>query len=57
MRNIDYFDKSATLWPERTLLVTDSGRISYAEMQALTHRVAGAMLQGGLQRQQAVAIM
>lgn len=57
MRNIDYFDKSATLWPERTLLVTDSGRISYAEMQALTHRVAGAMLQGGLQHQQAVAIM
>jgi fatty-acyl-CoA synthase len=57
MRNIDYFDKSATLCPDRTVLVADGRDISYAEMQALTHRVAGAMLDAGLAHQEAVAIM
>ncbi|MFM5950650.1 MAG: AMP-binding protein, partial [Novosphingobium sp.] len=57
MRNIDYFDKSATLYPERTVLVADGRDISYAEMQELTHRVAGAMLDAGLAHQEAVAIM
>lgn len=57
MRNIDYFDKSATLYPDRTVLITDAGEISYAAMQAQTHRLAGAMLDKGLKHQEAVAIM
>jgi acyl-CoA synthetase (AMP-forming)/AMP-acid ligase II len=57
MRNIDYFDKSATLHPERPLLITQEGSITYREMQALTHRLAGAMLDAGLKHQEAVAIM
>ena len=40
MRNVDYFDRSATLWPERTLLITDQGEISYRRMQALTREAA-----------------
>ncbi|WP_408590698.1 AMP-binding protein [Novosphingobium sp.] len=57
MRNIDYFDRSATLYPDRTVLVADGRDISYAEMQGLTHRVAGAMLAQGLAHQEAVAVM
>ncbi|WP_428027894.1 class I adenylate-forming enzyme family protein [Altererythrobacter sp.] len=57
MRNIDYFDKQAALHPHRDLLITDQGRISYAQMQDLTHRIAGAMQDAGLEKQQGVAIM
>jgi fatty-acyl-CoA synthase len=57
MRNIDYFDRSATLWPERTVLLTAEGALSYRAMQGLTHRLAGAMLNAGLQHQEAVAIL
>jgi len=57
MRNIDYFDRSATLYPERTVVMTEERSISYREMQGLTHRLAGAMLQAGLAHQEAVAIM
>ena len=57
MRNIDYFDKSATLYPDRTVLLTDQGSLTYRQMQGLTHRVAGAMLRDGLKHQEAVAIL
>jgi fatty-acyl-CoA synthase len=57
MRTIDYFDKQATLAPDRTVLIAGDQRYTYAEMQALTHRLAGAMLDAGLVHQEAVAIM
>ncbi|WCT79419.1 class I adenylate-forming enzyme family protein [Novosphingobium humi] len=57
MRNIDYFDKSAALYPDRAVLETEQGAITYAAMQRMTHRLAGAMAATGLQRQEAVAIM
>jgi acyl-CoA synthetase (AMP-forming)/AMP-acid ligase II len=57
MRNIDYFDRSATLWPERTVLLTEAASLTYRQMQGLTHRLAGAMLQDGLKHQEAVAIL
>jgi fatty-acyl-CoA synthase len=57
MRNIDYFDKSATLHPERPVLIVGEREISYRAMQDLTHRVAGAMLRAGMPHQAAVAIL
>jgi acyl-CoA synthetase (AMP-forming)/AMP-acid ligase II len=57
VRNIDYFDKQARLHPGRTLLIAGEERISYAEMERLTHRLAGAMLADGLAEQEPVAIM
>jgi acyl-CoA synthetase (AMP-forming)/AMP-acid ligase II len=57
MRNSDYFDRSAALWPDRAVLVTDQGSLTYKEMQGLTHRLAGAMLKAGLLHQEAVAIL
>ena len=38
MRTIDYFDKQATLHPDRTVLVAGAERRSYAELQALTDK-------------------
>jgi fatty-acyl-CoA synthase len=57
MRNIDYFDKSASLFPDRSVLVTSQADITYAQMHRMTHRLAGAMLAAGLARQEAVAVM
>jgi acyl-CoA synthetase (AMP-forming)/AMP-acid ligase II len=57
VRNIDYFDKRVRLHPDRTLLIAGDQRLSYAEMERLTHRLAGAMLAGGLRPQEPVAIM
>jgi fatty-acyl-CoA synthase len=57
MRTIDYFDKQATLTPAKPMLISGEFRCSYGEMQALTHRLAGAMLDNGLAHQEAVAIM
>ncbi|MEY4721770.1 MAG: hypothetical protein RIQ46_1495, partial [Pseudomonadota bacterium] len=57
MRTIDYFDKQATLAPDRPMLIAGDQRYTYGQMQALTHRLAGAMLDAGLVHQEAVAIM
>jgi acyl-CoA synthetase (AMP-forming)/AMP-acid ligase II len=57
VRNIDYFDKRVRLHPDRTLLIAGDQRLSYAEMERLTHRLAGAMLADGLRPQEPVAIM
>ena len=57
MRNIDYFDKKARLHPDRTLLIADDVRLSYRDVEALSHRIAGAMLGRGLQPQEPVAVM
>lgn len=57
MRTIDYFDKQARLTPDKTLLVFGDERTSYGAMHALTHRLAGAMLDNGLAHQEAVAVL
>jgi fatty-acyl-CoA synthase len=57
MRTIDYFDKQATLSPDKTLLIAGDFRCTYGEMHALTHRLAGAMQDAKLVHQEAVAIM
>ncbi len=57
MRSIDYFDKMVLLHPERPILIADDARYSYSQMHRLTHRLAGAMLAGGLAHQEPVAIM
>jgi acyl-CoA synthetase (AMP-forming)/AMP-acid ligase II len=57
MRTIDYFDKQATLAPGKLMLVAGAQRFTYGAMQALTHRLAGAMLAEGMAHQAAVAIM
>ena len=57
MRTIDYFDKQATLQPDQLMLIAGETRLTYSEAQAITHRLAGAMLADGFIHQDAVAIM
>jgi acyl-CoA synthetase (AMP-forming)/AMP-acid ligase II len=57
VRTIDYFDKSAQLHPGRVALRDGELELSYAELQARTHRLARALVAGGLTRQEPVAIL
>ena len=57
MRSIDYFDKQADLHPDKLVLIAGDARYTYAEMRALSHRLAGAMLANGLAHQEPVAIL
>jgi len=57
MRNCDYFDKQVILHPDRALIVAGDMRITYGEMHAMSHRVAGALHDAGMAHQEAVAIM
>ena len=57
MRSIDFFDRMANEYPDRAVLVDGGTRYSYAEMRALTHRLANAMLGAGLKFQEPAAIL
>ena len=57
MRNIDYFGKRARLHPDHTMLIAGDERLTYGEVELLSHRITGAMLAKGLQSQEPVAIM
>ncbi len=56
MRNSDYFDRSAELHPDRAALSDDGRSLTYAEVKALTERLARAMRGRGLGPQEPVAI-
>ncbi len=57
MRTIDYFDRSAQRCPDRAALVDGELRLSYAELQAQTHRLASALEAEGLARGEPAAIL
>ncbi|HSV58305.1 MAG TPA: AMP-binding protein [Variovorax sp.] len=48
MKLIDFFDRGASLGPEHPCLIDDLGVRSYAQVQAMTHRVANACLHDGI---------
>jgi fatty-acyl-CoA synthase len=56
MRAIDYFDKAAEAYPDRTALIDGSARLTYRELQAASERAARAMWAGGLGDEDRVAI-
>ncbi|HUB01814.1 MAG TPA: AMP-binding protein [Terriglobales bacterium] len=56
MRAIDYFDKSADLYPDR-IAITDGVRgYSYKEVRAFSERIARAMWAEGVEREERAAI-
>ena len=57
MRSTDYFDKVARRHPDRMALIAGETRYTYGELQALSHKVAGAMLGAGLRHQEPAAIL
>jgi len=56
MRAIDYFDKSADLYPDRAAIIDGETRYSYDETRAFSERIARGMLARGLEREQRAAI-
>src|SRR5689334_3473126 len=57
MRVVDYLDKGASLDPEAACLTTDGVSMSYAAVQALSHRVASALRASGVRPGDKVAIL
>jgi fatty-acyl-CoA synthase len=56
MRAIDYFDKSAELFPQRVAIRDGDACYTYAEMRVFTERIARAMQAGGVKREERAAI-
>src|SRR5580658_9165284 len=56
MRAIDYFDKSANLYPDRTAIVDGDRSYSYSEVLGFSERIARAMRASGLKREERAAI-
>ena len=57
MRLFDYLDKGASLGPDRPCLTTDGTSQSYADVVALSHRVAAALVGSGVVEGSRVAIL
>src|SRR3990172_6625302 len=56
MRAIDYFDKGADAYPDRTAIIDRDIRYTYREARALSQRIARAMWAGGWHGDERVAI-
>ena len=56
MRTIDYFDRVADVQPDREAVVEGDTRITYGELQRLSHRIAAAMTARGIEAQEPVAL-
>ncbi len=57
MRLIDYFERGLRYYPERACLIDASGEYSYREVAERSHRTANALLAGGLEAEDTVAIL
>lgn len=57
MRLVDWLDKGASLGPDAPCLTMDGKSLSYAEVQALTHRVARGLNGAGITPGKHVAIL
>jgi len=56
MRAIDYFDKGAEAYPDRTAIVDDETRYTYQEMREITRRISRAMWAAGLRGEECAGI-
>src|SRR6516164_5865458 len=56
MRAIDYFDKGAEAYADRTAIIDDDSRYSYRELKAASESIAGAMAAAGFEPESPVAI-
>ena len=57
MRLADYLDKGASLGPDAPCLTTDDVTLTYAQTQALSVRIAAALLASGVEAGTSVAIL
>ena len=56
MRAIDYFDKGAETYADRTAIIDGERRYSYHELKEASEKIAGAMWAGGIEPEAPVAI-
>jgi fatty-acyl-CoA synthase len=56
MRAIDYFDKGADAYADRTAIVDGEARYTYKEMRGFTHQIARAMWAAGLRDEERAAL-
>jgi amino acid adenylation domain-containing protein len=56
MRVEEFLEQSARLTPEKTALVCQEGRFTYAELDRLANRLAGALEREGIRRGDRVAV-
>ena len=56
MRAIDYFDKGAEGYADRTAIIDGDSRYSYRDLKSASDRIAGAMLAAGIRPEAPVAI-
>jgi fatty-acyl-CoA synthase len=56
MRAIDYFDKGADAYADRTAIIDGETRYSYKEMRGFTHQIARAMWSAGLRDEEPAAL-
>ena len=56
MRAIDYFDKSADLYPDRIAILDGEQACSYRETRSFSEQIARAMWANGLEREERAAI-
>src|ERR1700746_73078 len=56
MRAIDYFDKSADLYPDRIAIADSDRSYSYKEARDFSTRIARAMWAGGVKQEERAAI-
>jgi acyl-CoA synthetase (AMP-forming)/AMP-acid ligase II len=57
MRLIDYFERGLKYYPERACLIDGCDEYSHREVGERSHRTANALIAGGLEAEDAVAIL
>ena len=57
MNIIDFFDRGASLYPDRPFLIQDDRVTTYRQSQETTHRIASAMAASGLKLNSHVAVL
>jgi acyl-CoA synthetase (AMP-forming)/AMP-acid ligase II len=57
VRLVDYLDKGASLAPDAACLTTDGETLTYADVQQLSYRIAGALAAAGVRPGGKVAIL
>ncbi|MGH8326685.1 MAG: AMP-binding protein, partial [Steroidobacteraceae bacterium] len=57
MRVIDFFDKGAAIEPDRPFLIDAAERRTYAQTQAMSHRIANAFAAAGIRPRTKVAVL
>lgn len=57
MRLIDYFDRGAALYPERTCITDERRQLSFREVRALTSRIGNGLIRAGIRPQRVGAVL